>query len=503
MENLGEKSITEQVLRNSLWVFLTGFLTKIGGLIFTILLARYLLPEKFGEYSIVLSVAILFMVFGDLGINQTLMTFFSKHLKNKNKANTYFNFLFFAKLVFISGTSVALLISSYFLAKYVFAISNLTPLFIASAFYMFFFSLSGFFASFFYIYKKVKLDFFKEFLFQITRMISVLILFFFFSSENYLAGIFFSLVLASLGMLVFSLFFSKKLFPLMFTKSKEKINKKRVSKFLFYLAIGGISLLVFSEVDIFMLGILIKDLAYIGYYRAIFALILGVTGLIGITSILLPILSSFKIKRAEQAFDKVIKYTFLFSIPACFGVLVFGKYFIRLFYGSEYLAGALILYFLTFLIFSETTTGLFSTLFTSQEKPKYVTKSIIVSLGANLVLNYFLITIFLKTSILWATAGAAIATLFSRYLFMFMLIFYSKKKLGVEIKKEHIIKPLIASLIMAGIVYLLLPKIDVTFFSGIMLVLCGVLIYFSTMLFIKGIKKQDLEIFSFFWKKEN
>ncbi len=501
MKDFREKSLTEQILKNSVWVFLNAFLTKVGGLVFTILLARFLLPEKFGVYSIVLSVAILFMTIGDLGVNQTLMTFFSKNLKNKNKANAYFNFLFIMKLVFIFITSFVLFAGSHLLAKYVFKMPDLTPLFVASAFYIFFFSLSGFFASFFYIYRKVKLDFFKEFLFQITRMTSVIIVFLLFSPDHYLPGIFFALIFASFGMTIFALFFSKKMTPFLFTKSKTKINKKRVSKFLFYLALGGVSLLVFSEVDIFMLGVLMKDLAFIGYYRAIFALVLGVTGLIGIASLLLPVLSSFKMKRVKQAFDKVVKYIFLFNIPACLGVLVFGKYFIRLFYGQEYVAGSLILYFLAFLIFSETTTSLFSILFTSREKPKYITKSIITALGVNLFLNYFLITLLLNISFLWATIGAAIATLSSRYLFMFMLLFYSKKKLKVKINVKHIIKPLLASLIMAGVLSWTIPKVDIGLFSGILLVLFGVLIYFVTMFLIKGIKKQDLEVFSFLWKK--
>ena len=57
-----------------------------------------------------------------------------------------------------------------------------------------------------------------------------------------------------------------------------------------------------------MIGLFIKDLVYVGYYRAYFAIILGVSGLLGFSSLLLPIFSSFNKTRLKIVFDKVSKY---------------------------------------------------------------------------------------------------------------------------------------------------------------------------------------------------
>ena len=77
-------SVTESVLKNSIWVFLLAALTKIGGLVFTILLARFLLPEGFGTFSLVLAIVFIIIAFGDFGIDRALMVFFPKEKKTKD-----------------------------------------------------------------------------------------------------------------------------------------------------------------------------------------------------------------------------------------------------------------------------------------------------------------------------------------------------------------------------------------------------------------------------------
>jgi len=493
-----KKSMTQEVIKNSVWSIFLQVFGRFSGLIFTILLARVLLPEKFGVYSLVLSVATLFMAFGDLGLNQTLTVFFSKNLKNPEKSNSYFNFLFKIKLILAFASSILLFVLSYFLANYIFSAPKLTTLFMASALYIFFFSLASFFSSFFYIYLKVKLDFFKEVLFQAVRFSVIIIFFLLIPSEYNLAGVFTALIISSFAMSVYTIIFSKKLAPFIFTKLTSKLDKHaklKVLKFLSYLAIGSISLIIFSEIDIFMLGLLVKDLIFVGYYRAYFTLVLGVTALISFGYVLLPVFSSFKNSRFAIASDKVKRFLFLINLPATFGFLILARYFVKFFFGADYLAGSLILYFLTFLIFSESTTNLLTSLFWSKQEPKLLLKPMIIATFLNIMLNYFLITLLMPISLVWATAGAAIATLISRYFFMFYLVYLSYSNFNLSIKKEFVIKPLISSLIMAFVIFYAVSRLDMNLILGALFVILGALIYFITLLLIKGINKTDIKPF--------
>ena len=490
-----KSSMTEKVIKNSVWSFLLSMFTKGGGLIFTLIIARFLLPESFGIYSLTISLAVIFMSLGNMGLNQTFTVFFSKALdKSKKQSNAYFNYLFKTKLLSTFLISLILFFSSEFLAEF-FNASQMASLLKIASLYIFLFSLTGFFTSFFYIYKKVKFDFFKEVFFQSTRLFLMIMLFVYFPKEYYLIGIFSILVISSFVIFIYNIIKSKKLAPFIFSPSEASIDKKRVFSFLSYLAISGIFMIIFSDIDILMLGKLAGDFTSLGYYKASMALILGVSGIFTIAPILLPIFSSFKKKRMEHAAQKVMKYTFLLNIPAAFGMLILGRYFLRVFYGPEYIGGAIIISFLSLLIFSESTSSFLDTLFASREKPKFIMYSLLISTLVNIILNYALITYLMNFSFIWAATGAAIATLASRYLFMFSMMFYLKKELNISIKKEYLVKPLLASLLMAGVLSYFIQIIsDMTFFLGMELIILGILVYFLSMFLMKGIVKEDFEV---------
>lgn len=499
------ESITNKVLKNSSWSFILSIINKLGGLLFTIVLARFLLPEKFGAYSLILAYSVLFMSFGDLGINQTLMTFFSKELKNEKVARAYYKFLLKIKLLVVLFLAIVFILVSYFLVSRSVIIPNISPLILICSIYIFFFSITSFYSSFFYIYSKVKLDLIKETLFQTIRLVFVLGIFMLFDAKYYLIGVFSTLSICSMIIFFFVFSSSKKLAPFLMKREElVTIDKSRILKFMIYLILGSISLIVFSEVDILMLGFLVKDLSYVGYYRAYFVLVIGIASLVSISPILLPIFSSFDKERVSLAFTKVIKYSLILNIPACFGILVLGRYFTTLFYGSEYLVGSLALYFLSFLIITETFTNNLSMLFSAREKPKFIAYSLIIATIMNVIFSYIFIIFLMKYSFVWAISGAAIATLISRFFFMSVLVFYSKKEFNLKIPANLIIKPFVSSIIMALFLFGYIRLVgDMNLFLGFISVVIGIITYFGVMFLIKGFTYEDIAIFSIFWKKKN
>jgi len=113
----------------------------------------------------------------------------------------------------------------------------------------------------------------------------------------------------------------------------------------------------------------------------------------------------------------------------------------------------------------------------------------------NVILNYIFIKILLNISMQWATSGAAIATVISRFVYFSSLMFFAKRKLNIKLEKKYLIKPIISSLIMALFVFTLSSIIkDMNLFLGLILVIFGILIYILVMILIKGLKKEDFDI---------
>ena len=72
------KGNTGQAIKNSSFQLAITLIAKIGSLLFTIIIARMLLPELFGLYGLALSTIALFLGFSDLGIGSALITFLGK-----------------------------------------------------------------------------------------------------------------------------------------------------------------------------------------------------------------------------------------------------------------------------------------------------------------------------------------------------------------------------------------------------------------------------------------
>ena len=89
-------------------------------------------------------------------------------------------------------------------------------------------------------------------------------------------------------------------------------------------------------------------------------------------------------------------------------------------------------------------------------------------------------------------AGAAIATVISRYLYLISLSIFAKKKLSIEFKLSYLTKPLLASLVMFFILFIFNNYIeDMNIILGIFEVILGIIIYFTVMFLIKGVTKEE------------
>lgn len=476
--------LARKVLKNSVYNSSSVFISMGGGLVFTIILARLLLPELFGVYHLALAVGFMLLTFTDLGINGTLVRYVSHAVGNNDKdlASSYFRYLIKPKFILAFLASLALILLANPVALHVFHKPDLfLPLQIVGIF-LFFQSFLDFVASSFVAFHRFEYTTLTRIIYEGMRLILVPILILLgFSVFGALVGLIIS-VAAALFILTY---FLLRNYPFLLKGKTVKIERRRLLRFISYLTIGSISGVFFGSVDSIMLGIFMP-VEYVGFYRAGFNIVFGIAGLVSIAGVLFPVFTQLEGDELENAFKKVFKYSSMLSFPCAFGLLFIAEPVIKVVYGIDYLPAVLPMYILSFLIIIAPL-DFFGILFNAKEKPEYPAKLIIISSTLNVVLNYFLI---LQIGMI----GAAIATVISRYFNIVCLGFLSKKVLNVFPHLDTIYKPLFSSLVMLSFLYFVPHPTTILF--GIGGIIIAVIIYISVMFLIKGIEKEDIKYLS-------
>ena len=192
-QGVENQNLSKIAIKSSGYSLASVFIFKLGGLIFTILIARLLLPELFGIYALVLSLVIIFATFTDLGVNETFLRYLSEALGKKDnaKARSYFKYLFKLKTVLVILVILVLLFLSKFLSYDIYNKPLLFYPLIFSCLFILVESFKNFIAVIFVATKNLKPTPFLELLHQISRIsfsvLAILIL----SSEFKVAGLFF------------------------------------------------------------------------------------------------------------------------------------------------------------------------------------------------------------------------------------------------------------------------------------------------------------------------
>ncbi len=468
---------------------------RLGGLIFVIIVARFLLPEGFGIYNLAISIALILLVTIDNGINQSLLRYVAESIGNKNKklASAESKYLLRLKVFFTLFLAIVLILLSYPLSYYLF---NKPDLFIPLMFvslYLISYSLGSFYNSYFYIIEKVEYLTIKQFLFEIIRILGVILVFLFIAKKYHIIGTMGVLASSMFLTTIFLIYHLKRLAPFLFEKTEEHVDKKRIFHFFIYLGMIGSFLVIFGYIDIIMVGIFLES-SYVGFYSAAFALVAGIWSFLNIYNILLPIFTKMNKHDLQESLNYVFKYLYILAVPAIFGIFVLGRYLIKLIYGNEYLPAVFPFYILSVLILITPLASIIESLFSAKEKPKYIVKVIILSTFLGILLNYLFITLFLKISSNMALIGVAIATVISQAVYLIGLLIYTKKELKITLNPTHLIKPILASSIMALVLFSINTQIGLNPFTGTLEVLFGAFIYFSAMLLFKGLEKKDLHL---------
>lgn len=427
---------TGQAMKNSSYQLAQNLIFKFGSLIFTIVIARMLLPDIMGLYNLALATIVLFASFSDLGISSALVTFGAKMLgkNNPEKAKGYTKILLKWKLYLILISSLILLSLSYFIAHFYYN----KPIFYAllvGGLYLPIVSLIGFIEQLFKTSNNFKTPLIKEIIFQISRFILVPFAIFWFigtglSGQGMVAISLIALVIAYSISLLFLILSSKRKIGFLQVKAKD-LDKKEIrdlKKFIYPLSATAFAGMFFGYIDTLMLGHFIPT-KFIAYYGAAFSLVGGASAIIGfMAAALMPIFAKKSGKALESIFRKTRNITLFISIAAGIFTYFVAWYVVRLAYGVAYLPAVPILEWFSILVILIPIIGLYVGYYTVQKKTKTLAWLILGGAILNIIFNYFGIVYGLENyGEMGAVFGAVGATILSRVLYLGGLIALRKR----------------------------------------------------------------------------
>jgi O-antigen/teichoic acid export membrane protein len=497
------ENLSSLAVKNSAFGIIAAIISKVGGALFIILIARLLLPKLFGIYSLVISIIIIILTFADFGLNGTVVRYVSKALGKENfgKARAYIRYTLKLKLLLLLILTLGILVFSKFLAYDLYKNPLLFYPLLFSSFYIIIESLRAFFGNLFLAIKNLRPIPPLEFLHQILKMGFAAVAIFFLSDSFKIAGIFIASAMAGAIIVIFMFFLLFKRNKKLFFGKPKKIENTKILNYLKFMSIASISLVFFGSIDTLMLGLFV-DSIYLGYYRAALGLILTIAAIFSFSAILLPIFTQINNQRFQRGFEKTFRYAIILTIPSFFGGVILSKYLIFTLYGLEYMPAIYSLYVLSPLIIIAPLVALYSTIFQSKAKVKTLAKSIFWALILNLILNIIFILIFLRISQESAILGAGIATVISRVFLLGCLMIKAKSQMKLNLIKKDIFKPIIASIIMSFFLMLYLQIINLNFILGIIGLIFGILVYFISLWLVKGIGIEDLKLLKSFKKEK-
>ncbi|AKG91241.1 Membrane protein involved in the export of O-antigen and teichoic acid [Geoglobus ahangari] len=472
--------MAKKVAKNALYNSSAILIGNISGIIITVFLARALGPVDFGIYSLTISIALLIISLTDFGINQTVIRYVSDAIGKReiSLARGYIRELGKIKAILAVIVSASLVLLSDILSTNVFHKPDLSlPLKVVSGFVLFY-PISGFLIGIFNGLNDFRANFVKSSTYEFFRATTIITL----VTLGYsVVGAIFGFVVASLASLLSLAILLLKKYKTYVIGKAEKIDILRVLRFTGYLTISGIAWTVFTYVDSVMIGTFLPA-EYVGYYRASYTIIGAVAGILSLPVVLFPVFVQLGRDDLKNAFNRVFKYSAMIAVPASFGLPAISKEIVLAIYGPEYLSAVPVFWILSFLIL-RSAVGFWGVIFNAKEMPEYPVKVILLGMALNILLNYLMIPKF-------GIIGAAIATIASNMVVWCILAYLSKIHFDVFFTPSHLLKPIVASLVMVAFLVTFSPTSIV---EGVLMILIGVAVYFVTLYIIKGVKKEDLK----------
>lgn len=487
---IGEKVVKGISLNlvNTLVGFVIGFPLSV-------IIARSLGADEYGLLSLVAAVTGFFGMFIGLGTGTAMTKFLPEHLHRDEKDNVKGMIIASFKLHSLLGMAGAILcfLLAEYLANNVFHASQLTLLIKIAAIGMFIGSLSGTFATSFQGYQKWEYHFVAQIATTLSNFILVIILLYL----GYgivgvaAAGALTSIIVAVLIFYIFFRFIYPGLKDIRATNAT--VETKRLVTFGFPLMLSGIAFFVVSWTDSVMLG-MFRPTAELSYYRVAVMLAGFVMVFPTMTkNVLFPATSELyadKDKlRLEQSFTFLFKHLAYIGIPIGVGLALISENLISVLYGEEYLPAVIAVQLLAVIfILRALSIPVYTSLVGALGKSKIQAKIMFIIAPTNVALNLLLIPNY-------GYIGAIIATLGSLIIGWLLTIFFLTKYMDMIVNWSSLSKSIVSVAGMACFIIFVNNIIPNQIAQLVCSLFFGALIYFLALVLLKGVNKNDIDIF--------
>lgn len=466
---------TKKVIANTSILAVSRFLLKFLGFVTTIILARYLGVELFGQYSTVLAFIGIFLFLNDFGI-----AFFLVRELSRKKNNT--------KILMRNAVSLKIIFSilSVFITALAAVLFGYNEQLLALIGVFSFSMISGSLYSLFSAFFQSELKMYYDSIASILQNLFLLFIVVFFASTG---GTLFEIMLyytfsTFVVLLAGIAFIGKDRFEFFIPNADISVWKKLLVKS-FPFALNTVFIAIYSRIDVIIISKMLGDY-YVGLYSAGFRLTESLSFLPLAFLISLYPLMSRKFTESKESLKKItalaIKFLVTLFLPIATGIFILAQRILGFVYGQDFIIESAVhsLQWLAFASLFIFLNYLLVNLLNSIDREKAVIKIIVIGIVSNILLNLALIP-------LMGITGAALATFFAEII-IFTFFYSDISRNFYRIDLSVFAKPIAASVLMASFTM---------FFSGLelfSLILLSGTFYFTVFLLMNGFSEEEKKI---------
>ncbi|MCI5867694.1 MAG: flippase [Methanosphaera sp.] len=460
-----------RVVKNIGSLFLSRMIGYVLAFVYTLYSARYLGTADFGLISFATAITGLFSIFTDLGLSTLTIR---EVARDKSQTAKYMGNHGSIKLILSILTMLMLVVYVNFgfneITKYVVYIIGLSV--ITDAF-------GGTFTSIFGAYEQMEYQSLAEIINSVVMCIGVLICVF---TNQGVIGVAMVYLISSAVVLVYNFILCSRNYGVIHFQFDFKFWKYLI-KTAFPLAITSIFALISFKMNTIMLNYLTTS-SVVGEYTAAFNLMQALIFIPTVYSTaILPLFSKLFIDRQDMlaySYKKSLKYLSLLSIPIAMGTTLLADKIVLFMYGASYANTIPILRLIIWALPAIFLSYVLGTSITSINKQHETLRATFLCLILSLVGNYIFINLF-------SGEGAAFVTILNE-VSMVIFYIYIMHKYGYSVPvKTVLIKPFVASVVMAIVISIL----NLELFSSIFI---GATVYTIMILLLKTIDEDDIKI---------
>jgi len=455
-------SQSNKIINNSIALMGGHVYQSAIGLITIGLIARYLKPEKFGDYGFIMALCVIFSIITDMGINRISVREMSRNL---SRANDILVASFLVKLLLslITFAATALIINMLSDDKEVIIATYICVIAVTLFF------IGDIFDCIFKAFEKMGYTALSAFVERTTYLLCLGV---FIRMDFGLKGIFSALLFSYVTRFAFGLsitckrFFRPRVtrdFSLCFYLLKEG----------FPIGINRILRKTSFRFDTILIK-LMKSATQVGFFHGAYRIILALEFIpASITGAMFPMFSRLAKGSAgsiEKALEKSFKFLWIIAVPLMIFIIFFSKRIVSLVLGKSFIEVAPALQVFSLVFGLMLLSGLFIKVLNAFDKQVLAAKAVAVCLAINVGLDIILIKFF-------GYFGAVIATLVAEASLCVIAYRFVSRHVGLLPFSRVMPKPLLCGLPMAIACHLLTSiNIVVVTIIGLAVYLCGLFI---------------------------